>query len=262
MKKKRLFTNTLHRREEILNLISQNEFCSTSQLSSIWGVSEVSIRKDFEFLQSKGLIKRVHGGAVPSDDATLLFDLSEHYMVHRTAKTQIAKMAVKFIDRPNMQIYIETGLTNLLLARAIPTDLPITIVTNSLSTITALEGRPNCRVISLGGEVDYHRKTLTGIWGNTQLDRLHFDITFTGADTVCEKGFGADDPIESETIRKAIMQSEKAYIACESSKINKPIRRIFATPSEVTGWITDPEADEGFVKKIRCLGGNVVIAGS
>ena len=78
----------------------------------------------------------------------------------------------------------------LFLAEAIPKDLPITIVTNSLGIISALSGRPVCKVITMGGVVDYENRIFLGPWTETQLERFHFEFAFLGADSVSAEGFG------------------------------------------------------------------------
>src|SRR3989339_1459940 len=134
--------STNQRRQNILQILQKNDFVRTSQLSELLGVSEVSIRKDMDLLEQKGLIKREHSGARLADNALSLLDFSERYLVNKTAKSQIAQHAGKLIDKHNLCIFIDTGTTNLLLARALPHNLSMTIVTNSFSTVLALEGRP------------------------------------------------------------------------------------------------------------------------
>ena len=84
----------------------------TVLLSKDLGVSEVSIRKDFHFLERQGLVKRIHGGAQMTQSGLFCLNLSEKYTVNRTVKQQIAWEAVRCLDRPGLQIYIDTGTTN------------------------------------------------------------------------------------------------------------------------------------------------------
>ncbi|MHB9037157.1 MAG: DeoR family transcriptional regulator, partial [Armatimonadota bacterium] len=114
------------RRERILTCLQAEEFVKTAGLSRLLKVSKVSVRKDLDFLEQQGLVKRVHGGAQLAASAESLLDLSSRYMVNKTAKKQIALEAVKLIDAPGLTVYIDTGTTNLLLAQAIPRDLAIT----------------------------------------------------------------------------------------------------------------------------------------
>ncbi|MCL5103599.1 MAG: DeoR/GlpR family DNA-binding transcription regulator [Armatimonadetes bacterium] len=255
-----LVGNTRQRRERILACLQEEEFVKTTGLSRLLRVSKVSVRKDLDFLEQQGLLKRVHGGAQLAASAESLLDLSARYMVNKTAKKQIAMEAVKMINVPGMTIYVDTGTTNLLLAQAISRDLAITVVTNSMSTISALEGRDACRVVTLGGVVDHKRKVFTGLWTDNLLDRFSFDLIFLGADSVTEDGYGCDDLPLGEVIRKAISRSKRSYVLADSSKVGRRCSSFYAGPAGITSWITDSRLDPEFKKKFESLGGSITIA--
>jgi len=254
--------NLQQRREQILAYLEQETFVRTAQLSRLLGISEVSIRKDLDFLAQRGLVKRLHGGAQLVTEALPLLNLSSRYLQHKTAKEQIAAAAVTLVDRPGQTIYIDTGTTNLLFARLLPRELPITVVTNSLSTIAELEGRPACRVIALGGVVDYQHKVLTGLWTDQLLERFNFDMVFTGADSVTPEGFGGDDLALSEILRKAISRTKASYVLADSSKITRRSPNLFAGVGEMTAWITDSDLPPAFCAAFTTAGGHVRIAGA
>jgi DeoR/GlpR family transcriptional regulator of sugar metabolism len=226
-----------------------------------FGMSEVSIRKDLLYLERRGFLRRVHGGACVTDEMPALLDLSERYMVNRTAKRQIAKTAYALLDRPDLCIYLDTGTTTLLLAQAIPNDLPVTVVTSSLSTVAALEGKRGCRVIVPGGVVDYQRKILVGPWGDTLLDRFSFDLMFAGAVSVTLHGFACNEIMQTENLRRVISRARESYILADSSKVNRRGPTLFAAPNEVTAWITDRNVPRRFAKAIADRGGKIIPAG-
>jgi len=250
------------RRKAILDFLQEKRFVRTVQLSNKFGISEVSIRKDLDFLEERGLVKRIHGGAQLASDALSLLDLTERYLVNRTAKEQIAREAVKLIGKPGQQIYIDTGTTTLLLSRLIPRDFSIIIFTCSLSTIAALEGRPLCKVVTFGGVIDYKDKLCISPWDDFQLSRYHFDILFAGANSVFEDGFGCDDLAQTEQLRKAISRSRISYVLADSSKANKKTYHTYAESNKVEAWITDGKVDTSFVKAFQAKGGKVIIAES
>jgi DeoR/GlpR family transcriptional regulator of sugar metabolism len=232
---------TENRRRAILDYLQEGGVARTAILSKELGVSEVSIRKDFQLLERRGLIKRIHGGAQMTRSGLSWLNLSERYNVNRTAKQKIALEAVRRLNRPGLQIYIDTGTTNALLAEAIPKDLPITVITNSLGTIAALAGRPVCKVITLGGVVDYENRIFLGPWIESQLERFQFEFVFLGADSVTAEGFGCNDYAYSEMLHKVITRSRAAYVLADSSKADKPARNLYARAEEITAWITDDQ---------------------
>jgi DeoR/GlpR family transcriptional regulator of sugar metabolism len=248
------------RRREILGYVQQWGFARTALLSKELGVSEVSIRKDLQLLQRRGLIERVHGGAQLTRNGIALLQLSQRYIVNHTAKQKIALEASRHLNRPDLQVYIDTGTTNALLAEAIPNDLPITVVTNSLGTIAALAGRSAGKVITLGGVVDYENRIFLGPWIDSQLDRFHFDLVFTGADSVSVEGFASLDYAYSEMLHKVVSRSREAYVLADSSKINKRAPHLHARLDEITAWITDDGVPPALVAAFAEQGKPVIIA--
>ena len=248
------------RRQAILECLKKRGFARTSYLSALFSVSDVSIRKDFDFLEQMGLVQRVHGGGQLAENALSTLDLSERYLVNRTAKRQIATKALTLINKPDLCVFIDTGNANLELAQIIPRDLSITIVTNSFSTIGALKGRPRCKVIALGGMVNYKTKVFEGPWPESLLERFSFDLMFLGADGIAAEGFGCMDFAQGEFVRKAITRANTSYMLADASKVNKRVNSVFAKPNEVTAWITDSKVDLEFVDTFRKNQGNAIIA--
>jgi DeoR/GlpR family transcriptional regulator of sugar metabolism len=249
-----------HRRRAILDYLQKTGAARTIHLSKELGVSEVSIRKDFQFLERRGMIKRIHGGARLTDNGLSCLNLSERYNVNRTAKQKIALEAVRRLNRPGLQVYIDTGTTNALLAEAIPKDLPITVITNSLGTIAALAGRPVCKVITLGGVVDYENRIFLGPWIENQLERFHFEFAFLGADSVSAEGFGCNDYAYSEMLHKVVTRSRASYVLADSSKAEKPARTLYARAEEITAWITDERAPRELLAALMKKDKPVIIA--
>jgi DeoR family transcriptional regulator, fructose operon transcriptional repressor len=248
------------RRKAILDHLQKTGMARTTLLSKELGVSEVSIRKDFQFLERRGLLKRVHGGAKMTQSGLACLNLSEKYNVNRTAKQKIASEAVRRLNRSGLQIFLDTGTTTELLAEAIPRDLPLTVITNSLGIIAALAGRPLCKVITLGGVVDYENRIFLGTWIETPLERFHFDFAFLGADSVGGEGFGCNDFAYGEMLHRVVSRSRAAYVLADSSKAGRPVRNLYARAEEITAWITDEGIPRDLLAAFSAKDKPVVIA--
>ena len=253
-------SETDNRRRAILDYLQRLGFVRTALLSKELGVSEVSIRKDLQFLERRGLIERIHGGGRLAQNGNAMLHLVEKYNVNRNGKQKIALEAVRRLDRPGLHVYIDTGTTAALLAEAVPGDLPLTVVTNSLSTIAALAGRPACKVITLGGVVDYENRIFLGPWIESPLERFHFDFAFTGADSVSAEGFGCADYAYSEMLHKVITRSREAFVLADCSKIDRRAAYRYARLDEITAWITDEAAPAALVAAFANVGKQVIVA--
>jgi DeoR/GlpR family transcriptional regulator of sugar metabolism len=115
------------RQSKILNLLSHRDLIPVNELSESLGVSTVTIRQDLNYLETEGLLKRVHGGAVFKDAD----DLSNRLGVNYGKKLRIARKAASFV-KEGETILIESGSVNALLARELMRMKKVTIITTNV----------------------------------------------------------------------------------------------------------------------------------
>ena len=101
---------TDERREQIVALVHELEKVKVTELSKRIDISEVSIRKDLEVLESEGHLSRVHGGAIGLNKMYVNMDLNERFKTNATLKRKLAELAVSFIE-DNDTIMMNAGTT-------------------------------------------------------------------------------------------------------------------------------------------------------
>ena len=115
------------RHNKILEILSENRKVEVAKLSELLGVSQVTVRKDLDQLESQGLVLRAHGYARLNDSD----DMNQRLAFHYDVKQMIAKRAAQFVDSGET-IMIESGSCCALLALEIAqTKKDVTIITNS-----------------------------------------------------------------------------------------------------------------------------------
>ena len=119
------------RRAEIIEMLHKNGTVRVSELSRHYGISEVTIRSDLEFLESQGQLSRVHGGAIGTGKLYANMDLTERYMTNAASKRALAKPASELI-RDNDTIMMNAGTTLAYVLHEIAGKKNISIVTNSV----------------------------------------------------------------------------------------------------------------------------------
>ena len=150
----------MERLDKIIKLVSKERKVDVNTLSETLGVSKVTIRKDLDKLEAKGLLHREHGYAVLNSGDDINVRLSFHYDV----KKKIAQKAAELVN-DNETIIIESGSTCALLAEEIcRTKRGVTILTNSYFIADYVKRYDSCKIVLLGGE---YRKELTGDGGPT-----------------------------------------------------------------------------------------------
>ncbi len=210
-----------NRRKNILELLNKNGSVRVSELSSLFNTSEVTIRTDLADMENKGLLTRVHGGAVCSYKPYYSMSLNQRMSTNQEQKEIIAKKIAGMIE-DNDTIMLNSGTTTLLVFRAIPQNLNLSIVTNSISI--ALEGtsNPNFNIILLGGLVNSKYQFTFGDDAIRQLKSYHADKLILSVDGIdSEHGFSTYYDKEAEIDRIMLQQSSVNIVAADQSKFTR-----------------------------------------
>lgn len=218
----------LERRNRLVELVRRNGRVSTQEASAQFGVSLETIRQDLLYLEQRHILKKVHGGAVAWERATVE-PLRKRRTEHEAVKAALARRALSYVQ-PGDTVGLDMGSTVAALAQLLAGGPASLLVTNSLlalETLTESEGRVYC----LGGEYSAHDMAFQGEQAVSALKKLRLDVCFLGTSGVqgrggiCSTGFH-DIPVKQEFIRR----SRRTVVLADSSK--------FATASlvEVAGW--------------------------
>ena len=165
-------TDTERRRERIMELVHETGKVRVGELSELFGVSEVSVRKDLEMLEAEGHLQRVHGGAVALNKLYVNMDLGERYRTNAAAKKAIAEFAADFIE-DNDTIFMNGGTTLTYVLRAIRGKKNVSVVTNSMQNASEAASHASFNVILLGGVVDSKYQFTHGSDAENQLKNYH-----------------------------------------------------------------------------------------
>jgi DeoR/GlpR family transcriptional regulator of sugar metabolism len=124
------------RQLSILSKVTGSTKINVAILAKEFGVSQVTIRQDLKTLDLNGMLKRIHGGAVPISDDDMMKRLSINYEI----KLAIAKEAASLVKNGET-VLIESGSTNVLLAVELSKMTDVTIITNSVLLLNVIGGR-------------------------------------------------------------------------------------------------------------------------
>ena len=138
------------RQEQILRKIDANGRVVVTDYAKELGVTEATLRKDLQELDDRGLVQRVHGGAMKPD--TELSRFENRVDLGKDVKTKLAAAAMNEIAE-NRVIFIDGGSTNYLAAQAFPRDYAGTIITNSPAVALWMSDYDNVEVNMLTGTI-------------------------------------------------------------------------------------------------------------
>jgi len=228
---------TRHRKQEILSLLKSNGQVIAKEVSRSMGVSEDTIRRDLREMAHEGLLQRVHGGALPASPA--MADFAGRESITAEGKVAIGRVAAQMI-RAGQVVILDGGTTSREIARHIPRDLKVTVVTHSPTIALELVNHPNAEVILIGGRMFKHSVVAVGAAAIEAIGNLHADIFFMGVTGVHPKTGLTTGDFEEAAVKRALSHAAAETIVLASSeKLNAASPFAVIPLAEVSGIITE-----------------------
>ncbi|PDO87484.1 DeoR/GlpR family DNA-binding transcription regulator [Kosakonia pseudosacchari] len=212
-------------------------------------VSEHTIRRDLQELSKAGICKKVYGGAVLQLATAGSF--TERKEQDRAKKSILAQRCVQLL-RPGSCVFIDTGTTNLELAKALPSELKLTVVTNSPEIAAAACKHPHCEVIMLGGLVQSSTGGCVSGPAISQLNGIIFDQAFIGGCAMSpEMGLTGFDYADCEFKKAVIAQSNQVVVALTANKIPAVARYIVAASQQIDVLVVETDLSKALHQAFR-----------
>lgn len=230
------------RRQLILDKLRKEGRIIAGDLSALYGVSEDTIRRDLRDLAASGLLKRVHGGALPLAPDTAPYARREQHT--SPAKIAVAQAAARLVQDGQVVI-IGSGTTNHEIARQLDPHLHATIITASPQVAVTLSSSLYMDIILIGGRLNKQELVVAGAEAVDQIRRFKADLGFLG---ICslhpEAGYTGTNYEEVAVDRAIIDQSGDVVAVTVADKLGTVAPYLIAPLSEITYLVTEsqPEA--------------------
>jgi DeoR family transcriptional regulator, fructose operon transcriptional repressor len=223
-------------------------------------VAPETVRRDLNILERHGLLRRVHGGAVPVERLGFEGALVKRATTRREEKVHIARAALAHLDNAE-SVYIDEGATAAALAEILEPERPLTVVTSSLPVACQLAARPMMTVLVLGGRVRGHTLGSVDQWATRMLEDLVIDLALLGANGITvAHGLTCPDAAVAAVKRRAIASSRRAVLLADHSKFGVDSSVRFADVREIEAVVTDRGTAEASLRPLRRLGVEVIQA--
>lgn len=252
------FMSTESRKAQILEILKQNGSVKVTDLSRIFDVSEVTVRNYLADMEQKGLLSRVHGGAVSSYKPYYSMNLNQRLETNQSEKVKIAEKISAMIS-PNDTIMLNSGTTTLLTFRKFPADYNLNIVTNSVSIALEASGNSNYNVILIGGSINTKYQFTFGTDAIHQIEHYHADKLILSVDGIdLDGGFTTYYDKEAEIDRAMAKQSDQCIIAADNSKFyHNAFAKVFDI-SQADCIVTNAELDTEHLSEFNELGVDIL----
>lgn len=242
------------RRQHILALVKMHGRVLVDELAESLQLSRITIRKDLDYLQSRDLLTRTHGGALPPSAGALSDPtIYEKKELRHEEKTKIATAAIGLISEGQC-IILDSGSTTTEIARLLPSFRHLTVITNALNIAAELSSS-DFEVILIGGILRKNSMSAVGPLAEDMLKEIHADILFLGVDGFDPRvGLTTPNVLEARVNRAMFAAAEKVVAVCDSSKFNRRSLSLIAPANAVHHVITDTDLCAEDAKSIRDLG--------
>ena len=250
------------RQQSIVDLISRRGRMSVSDLSYQFSVTTETVRRDLSALDRMGLVRRVHGGAVPAGSlADIESGISERDQANTPAKEAIAAAAIALLPLHDSVIVIDAGSTTVRLAAALPRDHRLTVITHAVPVAARLAGLPHIELHLLPGKVRRTTHAAVGAETVAALGDLRVDVAFVATNGI-SIGYGLTTPDreEASTKRALIGCARRTVVLADSTKIGLETAVRFATLEDIDTLVTDGGIDRTDRRDLERAGLEVVIA--
>jgi len=214
------------RRARIVERVREHGILRVAAAAAEFGVSEVTIRSDLAQLEAAGLIRRVHGSALPMPGGPREEPLERVSTRDAAAKRAIGRRAAALVAS-GTSVLLDVGSTTLAVAHALVERVErgeldeLVVVTNGLSIALALEPAvPRLTVVLTGGTLRPLQHSLVDPGASESLAGLHVDLAILGCNGVDEEGRVTNLNLAEAQVKRAMLAASASWlVAAESAKL-------------------------------------------
>lgn len=246
------------RHTRILELVATYGRVEVTTLADELEVTTETIRRDLTKLVRQGMVRRVHGGAIHVERLGYEPTMSVRGERFAGEKERIGRAAVDLLPDGG-SILLDSGTTTMTLARLLPQDRSLTVVTNSIPAAALLAAMPKVDFYLLGGRVRTRTAAAVGSWASTALAGLVVDVAFMGTNGLtAEHGLTTPNPDEAGTKAAMMAASRRVVLLTDHSKVGAVQFCKFGDLTEVDTILTDTGLDDETVERLSGHGPDVI----
>lgn len=246
------------RREQTVAMLGERGVMSPSELANHFGVSVMTIHRDLNELQRRGIIVKSHGGVTPQPAGTFESTLAyrEGHMVE--AKQAIAAAAAQRV-RAGGSVLLDDSTTASHLVPHLLEVNPVTVATNFLPNLRPLAGADTVSLVALGGDHDPHSDAFTGMVCLRDIGALRVDAVFLSAAAVADgAAWHSDERIVA--IKQAMLEAaDQAYLLVDHTKLGHTALHEIARLEDLDAIFVDDGADPASLEALRETDVEVVV---
>lgn len=247
------------RHQQILETARSRGRVEVAGLARDLAVTPETVRRDLTALERRGVLRRVHGGAIPVERLGIEPGVADREGHAAGEKERIARAALNELPDGG-SVILDAGTTTVRLAELLPTDRELTVVTHSIPVASILVSRPNLTLHLLGGVVRGRTLAAVGAWTKAQVSEIYADVAFMGTNSISvERGLTTPDLAEAAVKRALMSAARRVVVLADHTKFGRDDFALVAPLSDVDTVITDIGLDVELAGDIEAAGPQVVV---
>ncbi|RSO27917.1 D-beta-D-heptose 1-phosphate adenosyltransferase [Streptomyces sp. WAC 06725] len=251
------------RQQEILRLAREGGRVDVLSLAEEFQVTAETVRRDLKALDRAGLVRRVHGGAIPAGRLDFEPDLAERDTVAADEKQRIARAALAELPggpAPG-SVILDAGTTAARIAAELPLEAELTVVTHALPVAARLADHPGLTLHLVGGRIRHRTRAAVDDWALRAYREINADVVFLATNGFSlEGGLTTPDLAEAAVKRAAVAAARRVVLVADSSKFGQVHFARFGGLDDVDLLVTDTGLSPDDALAIERAGTEVVRA--
>lgn len=219
-----------------------------------------SVRRDLTALESKGALRRTHGGARLINSRSDEFTFSTRDTHQLDEKEVIGRVCAEFV-KPNQTIIIDAGTTAYHVARHLE-NKTLHIVTNSLPVANHFASSQRVEVVVSGGVIYPRVGVLVGPLAVEAFSKIRADIAIMSCGGITPDGVTNSHGVLIE-IQRAMLQAAQRVILCvDHTKFGRQSVSHFCDLEAIDSLITDEVPAPEMLRALDQAGVEIIVATS
>ncbi len=211
------------RQKNIKAMLSDRKQVAVLELSSLFHVSEVTIRSDLDELEREGFLTRLHGGAILKDQSTenqdTIVAVPFGSIAYDANKQQIGKVAASLVNERE-RVFLGPGTTCYYIAKELLHRRNITVLTNNLYVANILISNPYIKVLLIGGQVVRDLYCVADEIFTKSIENLYLSKAFFSVGGADFNGYTVSSVPETEIYKQIAEKSKEVIMALDNTKFN------------------------------------------
>ncbi|HWP19643.1 MAG TPA: DeoR/GlpR family DNA-binding transcription regulator [Burkholderiaceae bacterium] len=242
------------RRARIAQLLAEQGKVTVQQLIQCFQVSEDTVRRDLKDMAEQGLLRRVHGGAMPVQARAPGGTWRERQGTDEAEKLALVRAMLAELEGGEL-LFVDSGTTNALLARELPRHLPFTVITTNPQAALALVDHPRCEVVLPGGRLNPRTASVVGPQALELIESVRADVCLLGVCAVSSEAGITCTEYEEQAIKQAMLRRAHRTLAlATSAKLGAELPYRVAPVEAVSRLFTTATEDDPARRAVQALG--------